>query len=69
MDTTTILAYIGGGLSIGTIVLGIINHKQLVSDCCSKKFRVALDVSSTEKNIPLLTEEQCYTDLTPRASK
>jgi len=57
MDTETILAYIGGGLSIASIILGIINHKQLVSDCCSKKFRVALDVSSTENNIvPLLTE-------------
>jgi hypothetical protein len=56
MDTETILAYIGGGLSIASIILGIINHKQLVSDCCSKKFRVALDVSSTENNLPLLTE-------------
>lgn len=57
MDTANLLAYIGGGLSIASIVLGIINHKQLVSDCCSRKFRVALDVSSTEKNLPLLTEE------------
>jgi hypothetical protein len=57
MDAANIIAYVGGGLSIASIVLGIINHKQLVSDCCSRKFRVALDVSSTENNIvPLLTE-------------
>jgi hypothetical protein len=57
MDTNTVLIYVSGVLSVASIVLGIINHKRIVSDCCGKKYQVGLDISSTEKNNDIIQKD------------
>ena len=46
-DSTSVIAYIGLAVSIGTAVLGVINHKRIRSSCCGKKVDVSFDVENT----------------------
>ena len=57
MDTNTVLIYVSGVLSVASIVLGIINHKRIVSDCCGRKYQVGLDISPTEKNNDIIQKD------------
>jgi hypothetical protein len=34
-------------LSLGAVVLGIINHKRIRSNCCGKEASVSLDIENT----------------------
>jgi len=52
-----VLVYVSGCLSIASIVLGIINHKRIVSDCCGRKYQVGLDISPTEKNSDVIQKD------------
>ena len=45
--TTTIIAYTGFLLSIGTAVIGAINHKRIRSNCCGKKIESSIDIENT----------------------
>lgn len=46
MDTD-ILSIVAIAVSVGTAVLGIINHKRIRSNCFGKKLEVSLDIEST----------------------
>jgi hypothetical protein len=49
MDTQTssVLGIVAIVVSVGTTLVGIINHKKLRSKCCSKTVEVAIDIEST----------------------
>lgn len=51
MDTNAIMGYIGFGLSIASIVLGVINHRRIRSNCCGRVGEVALDIENTSPKI------------------
>jgi hypothetical protein len=40
-------AYLAIAISVGTLVLGIINHKRVRSSCCRKTMEVSLDIDNT----------------------
>lgn len=44
---TGILAIIGVVISVGTVILGTINHQRVRSNCCGNKLEVSLDVEKT----------------------
>lgn len=44
---TGILAMVGVIVSVGTMLLGILNHQRVRSNCCGKIFSVSLDVEKT----------------------
>jgi len=44
---TGILAIIGVVISVGTALLGIINHQRIRSNCCGNKLEVSLDIEKT----------------------
>ena len=54
----SIAAYVSIALSIGAIVLGVINHKRIRSSCCGKEASVSLDIENTspvqKKTEPLI---------------
>jgi len=43
----SVAAYVSIALSIGAIVLGVINHKRIRSSCCGKEASVSLDIEQT----------------------
>lgn len=50
MDTTVsnqVLAYVAIVISVGSILMGIINHRRIRSRCCGHKADVSLDIDST----------------------
>jgi len=48
MDTqNTILAGIALAISVGGTIIGIINHKRIVSNCCGRKADISLDIQDT----------------------
>ena len=50
METSTqntILAGISLAISVGGMILGIINHKRIVSKCCGRQADVSLDIQDT----------------------
>ena len=46
MDSS-ITAYVSLAISIGAVVLGVINHKRIRSNCCGKEASVSLDIENT----------------------
>ena len=42
-----ILGILALAVSIGTVVIGIINHKRIRSRCCGRKVEVSVDIEST----------------------
>jgi len=52
---TGILAMVGVVVSVGTVILGLVNHQRVRSNCCGKIFSVSLDV---EKTTPPASAEQ-----------
>jgi hypothetical protein len=46
-NTTAVVGYCSLVLSVGTIVLGVINHKRIRSNCCGHRVDVSLDVENT----------------------
>ena len=47
MDQTTIIAYSGLAISVGSVVLGAINHKRIRSTCCKRELTASFDIEST----------------------
>jgi len=47
MDGNTIVTYVTLAISIGSIILGIINHRRIRSNCCGNVGEVSLDVDRT----------------------
>jgi len=50
--------YVSLALSLGAVVLGVINHKRIRSSCCGKEASVSLDIEATtppiQKSEPLV---------------
>jgi hypothetical protein len=46
-QTTSVIAYCGFLMSIGTAIIASINHKRLRSSCCKKEVSVSLDIENT----------------------
>lgn len=46
-QTTAIVGYCSLLLSIGTIVIGVINHKRVRSSCCGHNMDISIDVENT----------------------
>ena len=80
MDSSSIAAYVSLAVSLGAVVLGVINHKRIRSSCCGKEASVSLDIEATtppiQKSEPLVynglrsssaTEEGSQSDC-PRSS-
>jgi len=47
MDTNAVMGYISLAISIVSIVLGVINHRRIRSNCCGRIGVVSLDVEPT----------------------
>lgn len=55
MDTTTILSIIAIVSSVGSVVVGIINHKRIRSNCFGKVLEVSLDIENTTPSHPTVS--------------
>ena len=55
--------YVSLGLSLGAVVLGVINHKRIRSTCCGKEASVSLDIENTTPKREAFVE--CPTKLSP----
>lgn len=57
MDSS-VAAYISIAISIGAVIIGIINHKRIRSSCCGKQASLSLDIEATtpptQKSEPLV---------------
>ena len=47
MNDSGILSIVAVIVSVGTTVIGIINHKRIRSSCCGRKMEVSVDVEQT----------------------
>lgn len=43
----TILPWVAIVLSVGSVVIGIVNHRRIRSNCCGKTASVSLDIDNT----------------------
>jgi len=57
---TGILAIVGVAVSVGTVLLGIINHQRVRSNCCGNKLEVSFDV---EKTTPIERQQTMKIDV------
>jgi len=57
----SILSWLAIVLSVGSVVIGVINKKRIISSCCGKKGEVSLDIQNinndTKINTPPATPE------------
>lgn len=44
MDNTSILSVLAIVISVGTTVVGIINHKKIRSKCCGRELSASVDI-------------------------
>lgn len=47
MDSSSILGIVAIVISVGTTVIGIINHKKIRSKCCGREISASLDIEPT----------------------
>jgi hypothetical protein len=47
MSAEAITSYVAIAMSVGTAIIGIVNHKRIRSVCCSRKLEVSLDIETT----------------------
>ena len=48
MDNNNILGMIAIIISVGTTIVGIINHKRIKSKCCGRKIEMELEIETTK---------------------
>ncbi len=58
MESNAILTYITLAVSIGSVVLGIINHRRIRSNCCGRLHTVSLDIEHTGASVSPLLEKK-----------
>ena len=46
-NTNSVLSVIALVVSVGGTIIGIINHKRIVSKCCGRKADLSLDIQDT----------------------
>ena len=47
MDINNVMGYLSFGISIGSLILGIINHRRIRSNCCGREGSISLDIDKT----------------------
>lgn len=47
MDNSQIMGMIAVIVSVGSVIITIINHKRIRSNCCGKKIEVSVDIEQT----------------------
>lgn len=47
MDDSQVMTIIALVISVGGIVMGVINHKRIRSNCFGRKLEISLDIEST----------------------
>jgi hypothetical protein len=47
MDSNVILSWVAIVISVGSVIIGVINHKRIVSSCCGKKAEISFDINNT----------------------
>lgn len=57
MDSVTnmILSGLAIAVSVGSVILGIINHRRIVSRCCGRIASISLDINDTRVESPKVT--------------
>ena len=58
MDENNILGIVALVVSIGGIVLGIINHKRIRSKCGEKVIEASIDIENTTPELKIKTPEK-----------
>jgi hypothetical protein len=58
MDENNIMGLIALIVSIGGIVLGIINHKRIRSKCGDKVIEASIDIENTSPELKIKTPEK-----------
>lgn len=51
MDPNVIMGYVSFAVSIGSLILGIVNHRRIRSTCCGRSGDISIDIDRTS---PLL---------------
>jgi hypothetical protein len=58
MDDNQVFSIVALAISIGSTIIGIINHKRIRSNCCGVKQEISLDIETTtpvdKKNNPMI---------------
>jgi hypothetical protein len=54
MDLNNVVGYISLVISIGSLVLGIVNHRRIRSNCCGRVGIVSIDV---EQSTPIIEKK------------
>jgi len=57
MDQNSILSTLAIIVSVLSVVIGIINHKQVKSRCCKREASFSLDITSTTPEIDTPTQD------------
>ena len=52
MDQNTVLSIVALVISIGGTIIGIVNHKRIVSKCYGRKADLSLDINDTRLEVP-----------------
>jgi hypothetical protein len=47
MDQNNILSIVALVIAVGGTVVGIFNHKRVVSTCCGRKLEASIDINQT----------------------
>ena len=51
-STNTVLSILAIVISVGGTIMGIVNHKAIVSRCCGRKVELSLDINDTRQSAP-----------------
>lgn len=43
----TVLSWVAIVISLGSIVMGVVNHRRIRSNCCGRQASVSLDIDNT----------------------
>jgi hypothetical protein len=58
MDQGSILGILAISISVGTTILGIINHKKIRSKCCGREVSASIDIEPTTPPVRFQTIEK-----------
>ena len=54
MDTNVYMGYISFAISVGSLILGIINHRRCRSNCLGRSGEISIDIDKTS---PLIKKD------------
>jgi hypothetical protein len=50
-QTTAVVTYSGFLISIASVIIGVINHKRIRSNCCGREITSSIDIENTSPRI------------------